>query len=232
MRAMRSSGVGVAEIFVNHRTTLLCKVETPAFLAARARRGEHCRQPFGKEFRRPLAGFPGRAERLGVLRTYCTRHGAGPMPTGGREWDALSADDHNKTGAWQEDFRSGPFDAVLARYALDVVGGCDGLAFTHLDKLVTRPRIEVCWGYRHEGRVIKELQRKIPNDLVAQEALGNVLKTAEPMLSDSIISTPEGSTCYALMLGEALETPVVITSSGKTAESKSEVRTGDAGRAA
>jgi len=179
-----------------------------------------------------LAGFPGRAERLGVLRTYCTRHGAGPMPTGGREWDALSADDHNKTGAWQEDFRSGPFDAVLARYALDVVGGCDGLAFTHLDKLVTRPRIEVCWGYRHEGRVIKEFQRKIPNDLVAQEALGNVLKTAEPMLSDSIISTPEGSTCYALMLGEALGTPVVITSSGKTAESKSEVRTGDAGRAA
>lgn len=182
------------------------------------------------------AGFDGRAERLGVLRTYHTRHGAGPMPTAGHEWTelgiSLSADDHNRTGPWQESFRSGAFDMVLARYALDVVGGCDGLAITHVDKLAAaeRPRAYVSWGYKHERRVIKELVRKLPNDLVAQESLGRMLMTAEPMFEPAEVGSEKAAMHHALMLGDALGTPVVLLSSGKTAASKSEVRGHEAGR--
>ena len=80
------------------------------------------------------AGFGGERVRLGLLRAYGTRHGAGPFPT---ETDALAvAPCHNAQNPWQGAFRTGWFDAVTARYALDVVGGVDLLALTNLDRLV------------------------------------------------------------------------------------------------
>ena len=60
----------------------------------------------------------GEARRVGVLRVYTTRHGAGPLPA---EDDALTAalpEAHNGTGAWQGGFRAGHLDLVLHRYAL------------------------------------------------------------------------------------------------------------------
>jgi adenylosuccinate synthase len=128
---------------------------------------------------------------------------------------------HNKTGPWQENFRSGPLDLVLARYALGVIGWCDGLAVTHVDKFVSRGVMPVCWEYRHGGRVLKDLERTIPNDLRAQEALGRILWEVEPILE----MTKAGVRAeHALVIGEALGTPVALTSGGKTASSKTEVR--------
>ncbi|MCP3097470.1 adenylosuccinate synthetase [Myxococcus sp. K15C18031901] len=83
-------------------------------------------------------GFEGEIRRLGVLRTYATRHGEGPLPT---EEPALAPsvpEPHNDAGGWQGSFRVGHFDAVLARYALEVCGGVDTLALTHLDRLASR----------------------------------------------------------------------------------------------
>ncbi len=65
---------------------------------------------------------------------------------------------------------------------------------------------------------------------VAQEALGRMLRDAEPMFEPVDVGTEEAATRYALMLGEALGTPVVLSSSGKTAASKSEVRGHEAGK--
>jgi len=90
--------------------------------------------------------------------------------------------------------------------------------------------VDISWGYRHEGRVIKELVRKIPNDLVAQENLSRMLQDSEPMFEPTVVGNEETAIRYALMLGEALGTPVVLMSSGKTASSKSEVRGHEAGR--
>lgn len=79
------------------------------------------------------SGFEGERVRLGLLRAYGTRHGAGPFPT---ETDALRvAPCHNAVNPWQGAFRTGWFDAVTARYALDVVGTVDLLALTNLDRL-------------------------------------------------------------------------------------------------
>ncbi|WP_146646334.1 adenylosuccinate synthetase [Labilithrix luteola] len=87
-------------------------------------------------------GFRGDVTRLGVLRAYATRHGAGPFVTEDPAMDALSAHDHNRTGEWQGSFRSGAFDLVTARYALDVVGGVDGLVVTNLDRIALAERAE------------------------------------------------------------------------------------------
>lgn len=55
--------------------------------------------------------------RIGVTRTYLTRHGAGPFPTEGEAGIDVFGD-HNTTGPWQGDFRTGALDLVLLRYAL------------------------------------------------------------------------------------------------------------------
>lgn len=89
-------------------------------------------------------------ERVGVLRSHTVRHGAGPLPTETEELrPALS--EHNVPNAWQGHVRYGWFDAVLARYALDVVGGVDALAITHLDLLKRLRTWKACVGYPHES---------------------------------------------------------------------------------
>jgi adenylosuccinate synthase len=93
--------------------------------------------------------------RLVVARTFLTRHGRGPLPT---EDDALRpalVDDHNTTGPWQGALRVGHFDAVLARYALDVLAATGSaptaLALTHIDKV--QPPWAMCLRYGQHSRL-------------------------------------------------------------------------------
>lgn len=70
--------------------------------------------------------------RLGVIRTYLTRHGAGPFAT---EWPSFRYHEpHNGTNEWQGPFRQGHMDFGLIRHAIEFVGGVDGIALTHLDR--------------------------------------------------------------------------------------------------
>ncbi|RYE95003.1 MAG: adenylosuccinate synthetase [Myxococcales bacterium] len=89
--------------------------------------------------------------RLGVLRAFSTRHGAGPLvaerPAGG----GLLRGEHNAHNPWQGAFRAGWFDLVLARHALAVVGGVDGLALTCLDRLAGQPGAGLVTGWCHDG---------------------------------------------------------------------------------
>lgn len=91
------------------------------------------------------------AERLGVVRTYTTRHGAGPLVTEDPLLDALP-EVHNTTGRWQGAFRRGHFDAVAHRYAIEVCGGVDSLAVTHLDAPGRAP-VGLCTTYRDLTRI-------------------------------------------------------------------------------
>ena len=104
-----------------------------------------------------LQGFNGPVRKIGVLRGYMTRHGAGPFPTEDTDCGILT-DQHNKWGEFQEGFRVGHFDAVLAHYALEVVGGVDELAITNLDKLGPKPKI--CTAYTSQERTIHRLVPK------------------------------------------------------------------------
>lgn len=74
-------------------------------------------------------------ECVGVLRTYFTRHGAGPFPT---EDNTLGVTEpHNDIHPYMGKFRVGAFDCELARYAISHCGGLDGIALTHMDRIPT-----------------------------------------------------------------------------------------------
>ena len=85
---------------------------------------------------------------IGLLRAYGTRHGAGPFPT---ETNALTvAPCHNAANLWQGDFRTGWFDSVTARYALEVVGGVDLLCLTNLDRLIGLNGLKAAVAYQQD----------------------------------------------------------------------------------
>ncbi|MCB0323516.1 MAG: adenylosuccinate synthetase [Bdellovibrionales bacterium] len=91
------------------------------------------------------AGFRGGMTRVGLLRGYGTRHGAGPFPTEDRSIAIPPC--HNATNMWQGAFRTGWFDTVSARYALEVVGELDTLAVTNLDRMEALPTIRIATSY-------------------------------------------------------------------------------------
>jgi len=76
------------------------------------------------------AGFSGDIVRMGITRSYQTRHGQGPMPT---ECAMSNREQHNDSRNEQGEFRNGWLDMTLMRYAIDVLGGVDEIAVTHLD---------------------------------------------------------------------------------------------------
>ncbi|WP_431933877.1 adenylosuccinate synthetase, partial [Micromonospora sp. RP3T] len=152
------------------------------------------------------AGMAGTAQRLGVLRVTTTRHGPGPLVT---EDPALPfTDPRNPTNEWQGRFRFGHFDAVAHRYALDVAGGVDGLALTHLD--LAGPRLRMCRRYA-DG--LDRLVPGPPGDLERQAALTARLMLARPVLDEAPGDWPAA-------VSEALRAPVLLTSHGPTAEEK------------
>lgn len=88
--------------------------------------------------------FDGEVKKIGCFRTYFTRHGAGPFPTEYQEdsdvYGMLQASElHNRTNLWQREWRVGAFDRDLARHAIEIVGGLDEIALSHLD-IMERPR--------------------------------------------------------------------------------------------
>ncbi|KAB2380696.1 adenylosuccinate synthetase [Actinomadura montaniterrae] len=158
------------------------------------------------------AGEVGAAARLGVLRTYATRHGPGPFVTEDAALTAALPEPHNGTGPWQGAFRAGHLDAVALRYALEVAGGVDGLAVTHLDVAGARPDLRVCHAYATPvGRV-----DRLPEgggDLDRQAALTRRLASARPVyapLGRRPVETIE----------DALGAPVVLTSHGPASSDK------------
>ncbi len=95
---------------------------------------------------------------LGICKAYTTRVGAGPFPTEqnneigrtigerGREFGVV-------TGRPR---RCGWFDAVLVRQTVRT-SGIDGLALTKLDILDGFSEINICVGYRFDGREVDYL---------------------------------------------------------------------------
>lgn len=157
------------------------------------------------------------AVRLGVLRTFTTRHGAGPLVT---EDPALDlTDPHNPANPWQGAFRVGHFDAVAHRYALDACGGVDALALTHVD--VTERsggfaaergdgNVRMCRSYDWTDRLVPGP----PGDLDRQEALARRLFTTTPVYD---AASPRN---WVTAVEEELGAPVAVTSHGPTAADK------------
>jgi adenylosuccinate synthase len=125
------------------------------------------------------AGVDAPVQHLGVLRSYLTRHGAGPLPTHDAALDGLR-EAHNASDGWQGVFRRGHPDALLLRYALDAAGPLHGLLLSHLDALDRGPAFQWCSSYTTVQGRITRLPLGEPGDLAHQAALTRLLRGAQP----------------------------------------------------
>lgn len=98
------------------------------------------------------------AIRVGVIRAYLTRHGAGPFVTEDKDLSQRIPDCHNSTGEFSGEFRIGWFDLVAFKYALEFMGPLDELHISCLDRLTGVDPIKVCTGYWYNGQDKDELR--------------------------------------------------------------------------
>lgn len=154
------------------------------------------------------AGFSGERRRVGVMRTYMTRHGVGPLPTETRVSETL--DPNNGSNLWQGLFRVGNPDPILIDYALRILGGVDEIALTHADQLSSFHHI--CTGYRHGSvnDIVLKLPAQWPADYQYQEKLAALLSSAVPMYSP----IPSLLSSFLEQLSTILETPIRTLSVG------------------
>jgi len=162
------------------------------------------------------AGMPGEVIRLGVLRTYATRHGPGPFVTEDPSLTAALPDRHNGWGRWQGGFRVGHLDLVAARYAVEVCGGVDWLALTHLDVAEVRDDLRVCRAYELDGDRVERLVPGPAGDLDRQAALTRRLLGARP-----VCERVDGG--WLETVAGALGVPAALASRGPTASDKQAV---------
>lgn len=158
-------------------------------------------------------------EHFGVLRTYATRHGHGPLPTHDPELDARLPEPHNSGEGWQGAFRRGHPDAVLLRYAIEAVGHLSGLLISHLD-VFTRG-IALRWCGRYQLPVgsggptgIASLRPGAALNLEHQQRMGEWLCKVRP---DYDAEPVDSEAAFVDRLALVSDLPVVARGTGPTA---------------
>ncbi|MGB9723018.1 MAG: adenylosuccinate synthase [Chloroflexia bacterium] len=163
-------------------------------------------------------GLPPRAIQrvLVVCKAYCTRVGAGPFPSEeeGEAGERLRERGHEYGTTTGRPRRCGWFDAVAARYAVEL-NGADALAITKLDVLDEEPVVRICTAYRLNDAVV----RRVPHSLllwqsvtpVYEELPGWQCSTREVRAFEDL---PEQARSFLQRLEELLEVPVAIVSVG------------------
>lgn len=157
---------------------------------------------------------------LGVIKAYTTRVGMGPFPT---EIDDSENIDLRGLG---EEFgattgrprRCGWFDAVIARFAVQV-NGIDSWALTKLDVLDTIEEIKICTGYRYDGKLISTFpseMRILENcEPVYESCPGWLESTSEIRRYEDL---PQNARRYLETIAELTETEIAIISVGSGRE--------------
>jgi len=99
--------------------------------------------------------YQGHIRRVGVVRSYLTRHGAGPLVSFDQKMTRELTETHNNAvNDWLGEFRTGSFDIVALTYALSISGGpkaFDGLVISYLDVLSQRKEWQACEAYDYLG---------------------------------------------------------------------------------
>ena len=177
------------------------------------------------------AGFNGETTRLGLLRAYATRHGAGPFVTEDAALTAALPDSHNGNNPWQHHFRVGWLDFVALRYALAVAGKVDGLVVTNLDRIAALEQWRVCDAYAvpentpdiesfftlQDGRITGIKVSANPTNLPNEEQRTRLLGQMQPIYTNY---APQMD-AYLERISETLGAPIAMTSAGPTALEKS-----------
>jgi adenylosuccinate synthase len=87
--------------------------------------------------------LPTEITRIGCIRPYATRHGAGSFPGECSALTELLPESHNATGQFQGAFRTGWLDLDLLRLSLGYLGGVDQIALSCMDRLTEVPALHV-----------------------------------------------------------------------------------------
>ena len=153
--------------------------------------------------------------RLGVLRSYFTRHGRGPLVTECSDLAGVLCEPHNDSDGWPGRFRVGLFDAVAVRYAVAVSGGVDQLAVTHLDRIQALPP-KIC----HSYSLMQEIPTNNRSQTQEQERLTRELFACQPVYERLECAD---SKQFIAGIENAVSVKVGIGSVGTTANDKYEL---------
>ncbi|MBI3678491.1 MAG: adenylosuccinate synthase [Proteobacteria bacterium] len=157
---------------------------------------------------------------LGIVKAYTTRVGEGPFPTEltdevGEMLGTRGAEFGTVTGRKR---RCGWFDAVLVRQTA-ITGGIDGIALTKLDVLDGFEEINICTGYKLDGRTIDHL----PADSLQQARLEPIYETMEGWSEStrgarSWAELPAQAVKYVRRVEELIGAPVALLSTSPERE--------------
>lgn len=99
--------------------------------------------------------YDGNIIRLGIVRSYLTRHGAGPFVSFDQQLTDSLIETHNNNGNdWLGDFKTGHFDIIALNYAIAAGGGkksFDGLFVSYMDILKHKEEWDVVEAYEYMG---------------------------------------------------------------------------------
>ena len=169
---------------------------------------------------------------LGVIKAYTTRVGGGPFVTEleddtGEHLRRRGNEFGTTTGRPR---RCGWLDAVAARYARRL-NGVDLLAVTKLDVLDELDEIKICTGYRHGGKIYREMPAQL-----------HILAEAEPEYRSvkgwktstigalNLADLPQAARDYLDILAEETGAPVGLVSTGPRREETAFVDTPEVSR--
>ena len=163
-------------------------------------------------------GIEAPIEHCGVLRSYLTRHGIGPLPTHDESLDALLVEPHNSGEGWQGSFRRGHPDAVLLRYALEAVGHLSGLLISHLDVFDRGVGLKWCERYLRDSLpeavcYVERLPLGNHEDLAHQAMLTDWLRDAQPEYAEETI---DSAAAFLERVASVTDLPVTFGSYGPT----------------
>jgi adenylosuccinate synthase len=153
---------------------------------------------------------------LGITKAYTTRVGGGPFPTELTDdvGEYLSKRGHEFGATTGRRRRCGWFDAVALKRAC-MLNSLSGLCMTKLDVLDGLDTIRLCTGYRNNGKVLNSLS----TDAETMTACEPVYEEM-PGWKDSTLGVrryedlPANARAYLERIGEVLETPIDIISTG------------------
>ncbi|MBI4389607.1 MAG: adenylosuccinate synthase [Nitrospinae bacterium] len=160
---------------------------------------------------------PAQIDRVvGVVKAYTTRVGEGPFPTelANSEGEKLRSDGHEYGATTGRPRRCGWFDAVVAKYAIEV-NGIDAMILTKIDVLDQFPAVKICTGYEYKGKVFDHM----PADLHVLENCKPVYKEFKGWMQsaigiDSLEKMPDNARRYIDALRDLLKVDFMMVSTG------------------
>jgi adenylosuccinate synthase len=106
--------------------------------------------------------------KIGVLRSYSSRHGKGPFVTHSKFFSDKIKEEHNQHGRFQGNLISGPLDFIAIKYGMEIFKP-DFISFTCVDKILKNLEINLL-----DKNTNTNTNNNINNDIEYIEEIENI----------------------------------------------------------